>query len=99
MAKQVTAYQTTDGKIWSTLEEAKLNQDTLDKAGKNPEIKEAIEKAFKSLPEYGKLVGKSKAEFNREVGNLNAIAILKDLTVSYTSQFAKAMEKFQEVAK
>lgn len=91
MAKKITAYQTTDGRIWELEEEAAAHQKLLDVSGENPEIRAAIEKAFSSLPEYGKSVGKSLAEAQRELGNLTALSIFKDLMLSYTSQFAAAM--------
>ena len=94
MAKLVTAYQTTDGEIWLTQLEADAHQAGIDKTGRNSLYREAFNKALKSVPKYGKLVGESASTFSRSAGRLNAMGVYSDLLKSYTSQFATAMDAY-----
>lgn len=91
MAKLVTAYQTTDGNLWATAEEAASAQSRIDLS---IDYRNAFSKALKSVPKYGKLVGESKAVFSRNAGNINAIGVYRELLRSYTSQFANVMDSY-----
>lgn len=95
MAIKTTLFQATDGKLFENEIEASKYQQQLDASGKNSLAREAFFKALKSLTKYGKIAEKSHSEFIREIGNLNAIDIYRDLLLNYPEQWSLVMQKYQ----
>ena len=88
MLEPIELYQTTDGKIYESLETAKEAQSLIDEAGLNSEIRTSIENKLKSLPKYGKFTDSSKSAFSREFGKTDFIGMVLDLATNYPTQFS-----------
>ncbi len=96
MAKNITLFQATDGKLFEDEQEAHEYQKELDSSGKNSFVRDAFFKALKSLPKYGKIAEASHAKFLREEGNLNAIDIYRDLLLNYPEQWSLTMRRYEK---
>ena len=90
MLEPIELYQTTDGKIYETLEAAKEAQAVIDRAGLNSKIRTQVENGLKKLPKYGKFTDSNKSTFSREFGKTDFIGMVLDLAINYPTQFSSA---------
>lgn len=86
MLETIELYQTTQGELFESLEEAKAAQEAIDQAGLNSRIRHNIKNKLKSLPRYGEFTESNKASFNREFGKTNFTAMMLDIAADYPAE-------------